>query len=200
MTSTAHWTEPSANVALGRRLGRMLPSYTVRYENTQQIVGQPALQPDILITANGRAPVVIEAEFMPAYTAEPEAKDRLGLEVRDTARTIDAAIALRYPEGADSLPDAVSEARLSYCVCYEDGTRFPESGWLEGSVEDLADLVRLVSVPQPFSASSQSPGRTSSPASRDCSECRRCCRRTVWLGPSSRTRWCSTSGWPDCTM
>ncbi len=33
-------------------------------------------------------------------------------------------------------------------MCYEDGTRFPESGWLEGSVEDLADLVRLVSVPQ----------------------------------------------------
>ena len=28
------------------------------------------------------------------------------------------------------------------------GSRFPESGWLEGSVTDLADLVRLVSVPQ----------------------------------------------------
>ena len=27
-------------------------------------------------------------------------------------------------------------------------TRFPESGWLDGSVGDLADLVRLVSVPQ----------------------------------------------------
>ena len=27
-------------------------------------------------------------------------------------------------------------------------SRFPESGWLEGSVTDLADLVRLVSVPQ----------------------------------------------------
>ena len=26
--------------------------------------------------------------------------------------------------------------------------RFPESGWLEGTVEDLADMVRLVSVPQ----------------------------------------------------
>ena len=38
--------------------------------------------------------------------------------------------------------------RLSYCVLYEDGSRFPESGWLEGGVEDLADLVRLVSVPQ----------------------------------------------------
>ena len=89
MTSTAHWTEPSANAALGRRLGRMLPSYTVLYENTQQIVGRPALQPDILITATGRAPVVIEAEFMPAYTAESEARDRLGLEVKGTARTVD---------------------------------------------------------------------------------------------------------------
>ena len=27
-------------------------------------------------------------------------------------------------------------------------SRFPTSGWLDGSVEDLADLVRLVSVPQ----------------------------------------------------
>ena len=151
MTSTAHWTEPSANYALGRRLGRILPSYTVLYENTQQIVGHPALQPDILITAPGRAPVVIEAEFMPAYTAEDEAKGRLGLEVRNTARQIDAAIALRYPDGledADDLSAAVSNARLSYCVCYQDETRFPASGWLEGSVEDLADLVRLVSVPQ----------------------------------------------------
>ena len=151
MTSTAHWTEPSANYALGEQLGQMLPSYDVLYENTRQIVGNSALQPDILITAPGRAPVVIEAEFMPAYKAETEAKDRLGLEVVGTARHIDAAIALRYPDGtedADDLSAAVSDARLSYCVCYQDGTRFPASGWLEGSVEDLADLVRLVSVPQ----------------------------------------------------
>ena len=129
----------------------MLPSYTVLYENTRQIVGQPALQPDILITAPGRTPVVIEAEFMPAYHAEEEAKGRLGLEVRNTARQIDAAIALRYPDGTadtDDLSAAVADARLSYCVRYQDGTRFPASGWLEGSVEDLADLVRLVSVPQ----------------------------------------------------
>ena len=120
-------------------------------ENTRQIVDRPGLQPDILITAPGRSPVVVEAEFMPARTAEQEAKDRLGLEVVGTARHIDAAIALRYPEGvedADDLSAAVSDARLSYCVCYADGTRFPESGWLEGPVEDLADLIRLVSVPQ----------------------------------------------------
>ena len=55
--------------------------------------------------------MVIEAEFMPAYTAESEAKDRLGLEVAGTARHIDAAIALRYPDGledSDNLSAAVS--------------------------------------------------------------------------------------------
>ena len=40
------------------------------------------------------------------------------------------------------------DARLEYAVFHEDGTRFPESGWLDGSPEDLAELVRLVSVPQ----------------------------------------------------
>ena len=144
-------TEPQANGELRRLLDRMLPAYKVTAENTQQIVGNPGLQPDILITAPGRAPVVIEAEFMPAYTAESEAKDRLGLEVAGAARHIDAAIALRYPDGvadAPNLGEAVRTARLSYAALYADDTRFPESGWLEGSVEDLSDLVRLLSVPQ----------------------------------------------------
>ena len=140
-----------ANSVLGGILAGMLQSYDVLSENTQQIVGHPGLQPDILVTARGRAPVVIEAEYMPARNVENEAKGRLGLEVAGTARYIDAAIALRYPHGIEdssNLSAAVSDSRLSYCVCYQDGTRFPESGWLEGSVADLADLVRLVSVPQ----------------------------------------------------
>ena len=143
--------ERNANHALGDLLRRMLPKYDVRYENTQQIVNRPGLQPDVLITAPGRSPVVVEAEFMPAYTAEVDAEGRLGLEVVDTARHIDAAIALRYPDAikdAYDLSPAISDARLSYCVLYSDGTRFPESGWLDGSVEDVSDLIRLVSVPQ----------------------------------------------------
>ena len=39
--------------------------------------------------------------------------------------------------------------RLAVVDCEGGGaSRFPESGWLRGSVEDLADMVRLVSVPQ----------------------------------------------------
>ena len=148
-----HQTEPSVNNAMGTLLQGMLPRSDVRSENTQAIYGHPGLRPDILITAPGRAPVVIEAEYMPAASVETEAKDRLGLETEADGRIIEAAIALRYPDEvgeAQDLSAALSDARLSYCVFTENGgaTRFPESGWLDGSVEDLADMVRLVSVPQ----------------------------------------------------
>ena len=149
-----HQTEPSANNATGGLLQAMLPRSRVRSEHTQAISGHPGLQPDILITAPGRAPVVIEAEYMPAHTVEVEARSRLGLEVASNGRPIEAAIALRYPEDlreAHDLHTALSSARLSYCVfteSAEDVHRFPESGWLDGDLEDLADMVRLVSVPQ----------------------------------------------------
>ena len=149
----SHQTEPSANNALGNLLQPMLPRSEVHSEKTGTIAGHPGLRPDILITAPGSAPVVIEAEYMPAAHAEEEAKDRLGLETTVNGRIIEAVIALRYPSEvgeAHDLHAALSEARLSYCFFTEDGgaSRFPESGWLDGSVEDLADMVRLISVPQ----------------------------------------------------
>ena len=148
-----HQTEPNANSAMGGLLQTMLPRSEVRSENTKAIVGHPGLQPDILITATGRSPVVIEAEYMPAATVLPEAKGRLGLESAVDGRIIEAVIALRYPNEVGEALDlgaTLSAACLSYCVFTENGgaSRFPESGWLEGSVEDLADMVRLVSVPQ----------------------------------------------------
>ena len=146
-------TEPSANNALGNLLQAMLPRSEVRSEHIGTIAGQPGLRPDVLISAPGSAPVVIEAEYMPAAHAEEEARQRLGLETTVFGRPIEAAIALRYPAevgDANDLQAALSEARLSYCVFSENGgaERFPESGWLDGNVEDLADMVRLVSVPQ----------------------------------------------------
>ena len=147
-------TEPNANNALGSLLQDMLPRSQVRSENTQAISGHPGLRPDIIVAAPGRSPVVVEAEYMPARTVEPEARSRLGLEVATNGRIIEAAIALRYPDSVSethNLPAALSSSRFDYCVFTEGATavhRFPESGWLEGAVEDLADMVRLVSVPQ----------------------------------------------------
>ena len=147
-------TEPNVNNALGVLLQAMLRRSAVRSENTRAIAAHPGLKPDILITAPGRSPVVIEAEYIPAATVEPEATSRLGLEVAEDGRIIEAVIALRYPDDigdAHDLHAALASARLSYCLFTEGDeapVRFPESGWLEGAVEDIADMVRLVSVPQ----------------------------------------------------
>ena len=151
-----HQTEPSANAALGSLLQHRLPGSQVRSENTQVIAGHAGQQPDILITTPGHAPVVVEAEYLPAYTAESDAKKRLGLATTVDSRPMEAVVALRYPEAvsqADDLPTTLREAGLSYCILTEgDGEqparRFPDAGWLDGSVDDLADLIRLASVPQ----------------------------------------------------
>ena len=83
--------------------------------------------------------------------------ERLGLRTTTDGRLIEAAIALRaiphrFADAPSIWSPRSSRARaLSYGVFTQDGegpSRFPASGWLDGSVEDLADLVRLVSVPQ----------------------------------------------------
>ena len=147
-------SEPSANNALRDLLQPMLSRSEVRSENTQFISGHPGLRPDIIVSAPGRSPVVLEAEYLPAATAEKEAIERLGMEVSTVGRPIEAAIALRYSlkvRDADDLHAALRSERLSYCIFTglpDDHERFPSSGWLEGDVGDLADLLRLVSQPQ----------------------------------------------------
>ena len=150
MTTTSRQAESSANTMLGALLQGMMRGASVRSEHTQVIEGQPALRPDVIITDSPhRAPVVVEAEYMPARSVESEAADRLGLPVVGDTRVIEAAIALRYPAdiaNASDLDNAIRSARLEYAVFYEDDTRFPVSGWISGGVSDLADMIRLVSV------------------------------------------------------
>ena len=149
-----HQAEGNANNVLGNLLRPMLGKASVLFESNRVIARQSGKRPDILITSPGRSPVVIEAEYDPARTVEPEARERLGMPVQNATRPIEAAIALRYPAGVDDAYDQraiLADAALSYCVFTVEGdttVRFPQSGWLDGSVADLADLVRLVSVPQ----------------------------------------------------
>ena len=149
MTTTSRQAESGANAALAALLQGMMRGASVRAEHTQVVDGQPALRPDIIITDSRRAPVVVEAEYMPARSVEAEALERLALPVVGDTRVIEAAIALRYPEDLESAPDiaeALAAARSEYCVHYKDGGRFPASGWISGGASDLADLIRLVSV------------------------------------------------------
>ena len=89
-------TEPNANNALGDLLRSMMPRCEVRSENTQTFSNHLGRHADVLITAPGRSPVVVEGEYEPAPEVEKDAFDRLGLAVQGEPRTIEAAIALRY--------------------------------------------------------------------------------------------------------
>ena len=144
-------TEPNANNALAVVLRGMLPLCTIRPETTQVFTKHPGRHADVLITAPGRAPVAIEAEYMSAREVEGDAKARLGLAVSGEPRSVEAAVALRYPRALQQsydLAQALLSAELSWCVLYDDASRFPQSGWLNGSISDLADFIHLVSVPQ----------------------------------------------------
>ena len=151
---SGHQTEPSANTALAGLLNGMMSGCLVRAEHTRLVAGHAGLQLDIAITAPDRAPVALEAEYFPARNVEAEAASRLGLPVVHESTPIEAAIALRYPHAlasADDLRAAIAGATLSWCVFSQneqDTQRFPAAGWLTGSVADLADLIRLVSIPQ----------------------------------------------------
>ena len=158
-----HQVEGNANNVLGNLLRPMMGKASVFIENTRVIRGSSGKHPDILITASGRSPVVIEAEYYPAIKAEAEARERLGMPVAEVSRPIEAVIALRYPSGLESSYDqltAITSNVLSYCVLTVERygpipdrailevNRYPESGWLTGTVEDLANSIRLVSSPQ----------------------------------------------------
>ena len=148
---SGHQTEPNLNNSLNRLLRTMMPGCQVISEVTQSIKEQTGRHCDVLVTAPGRAPVVVEAEYDPAAEVDIDARARLGVGIVGESRTVEAAIPLRYPrdlEKAYDTDEALSKSHLSYYTLHEDGSRFPESGWLEGSATDLADLIRIVSMPQ----------------------------------------------------
>ena len=139
--------EPVANTDLARLLDGMTGPATVEPEPPDAFPG--GRRPDLLITAPGRSPVVIEARQMPAANLEEDAAARFALNAVIGARELEAVIALRYPAGMTALT-ADTPLEFAALTRRPDGglDRFPESGWLEGRAVDLADLVRLVSVPQ----------------------------------------------------
>ena len=146
--------ESNANKALADLIKQVMHGRTAKAGHTRIVAGErkAAKKPDITITATGRSPVIIEAEYMPARDVEAEAKERLGYFIRNEQHSIEAVIALRYPDGFEFVKDIDKELAetedLEYCAVYPQGKRFPTTGWLKGSVCDLADLIHLVDVPE----------------------------------------------------
>ncbi len=145
-------SEQALNIELGNQLAKMLPGFsTIEAERTKVLAKKPGKRPDISITGQGRAPVIIEAEFDPAINVEEEAKGRLKSRLKNQSLPVESVIALIYPHElrqANNLKASLAKTRLRYRALYANENPFPEHGWLEGSISDLADLIHLIAVPK----------------------------------------------------
>ena len=119
----------------------------------------PRSKPDILITREDAPPIVIENEYRPASTVYDDCMKSVGREldpdVAGGVGTVNAVFAVRSPL---SLRDCATadEARrmltdgepLEYAVYHGDAerhVRFPQDGFISGSVRDFLQFIRPAS-------------------------------------------------------
>ena len=154
--------ESQLNGRIATLLGRMASRWDVSGENRGAFQGSQR-QPDILIVQPGAQPVVIENEYLPARTVEAEARDRLGesldASVVNASGRINAAVALRSPTelhdcaGLDDVDAMLTQGvTLEYALYAGPGgvdySRFPKSGFIPGSIRDLAAFVEYAATPE----------------------------------------------------
>ncbi len=149
MTTTEHTINDALAAALRGTVTRGATLSVVGSE-LSGMLRDSSEQPDILILEPNVSPVVCEVEVLPAISVEAEAISQLGKEVRDTGATILSSIALRLPTRIRSLQAAalLHELRIAadidmvlYTGSHPYGhARWPHSGWVRGSVADLANL------------------------------------------------------------
>ena len=149
-------TETAFNSELAKVLRRKHPRWPDRIgvEQTNVFSGAEGLQPDIIVRHPGGLPVSVETEYTPAQTVEQDAVERLGKTLQQTGDRIEQAIAVRIPNALASisqndLEEEIERTRLELCIFSgdsEDPDRWPETGWLDGSVDDLAACVELAAL------------------------------------------------------
>ena len=149
-------TETVFNSELAKALRKKHPRWSNRIgvEQTNVFSEAAGLQPDIVIRHPGGLPVVVETEYTPAATAEQDACQRLGKTLKETGQRIEQSIATCIPRvlgnvNQNNLEEEIEKAELKFCVFSgypENPDRYPESGWLDGSVGDLASCIELVAL------------------------------------------------------
>ena len=148
--------EPAFNPELAKALRKRHPRWSDRIgvEQTSVFSGEPGLRPDIMVRHPGGLPVAVETEYTPAHTVEADARERLGKTLQETGDSIEQALAVRIPKALASvsqndLEAEIEKATLEFCILSgnsESPQRWPETGWLDGSVDDLAACIELAAL------------------------------------------------------
>ena len=107
-----------------------------------------------MVSHPGGLPVVVETEYTPAQTVEQDARQRLGKTLQATGERIEQAVAVRIPDSLAGVRQSDLEAELEravlqFCIFSGDPQapdRWPETGWLDGTVDDLAGCIELAAL------------------------------------------------------
>ena len=154
--------ETQLNGRIATLLDRINPRWSA-YGETHGAFEGSQRQPDILVHQQGLRPVIIENEYLPARTVEPEALSRLGEELDEnivgTSAAINAVVALRSPldlrrclshDKVDSL--LRNGIQLEYALYTgkspDEYNRFPQQGFIPGNLKDLAAFISYAAVPE----------------------------------------------------
>ncbi len=151
-------SEKIVNAKLAECLRGKHPNWTVRAEQTNVFV-QKLKQPDIVVSHVGGLTVILETEFEPAPTVESDTRNRLGQIIKLTKEEVEQCIAVRLPISLREVPQehldsAIQTARYLFAIFTYDGQenlfgeneRWPDSGWLEGDLNDLASCIETVAL------------------------------------------------------
>ena len=155
MARQARTGEKTLNDRLAALLHTKHPRWVVEAESTRVLADKNAKAPDIVVNMPGGASVLLETEFLPAHGVEEDAEERLGETLAETGDTVEQVVAVRIPDSLAhvrqaALSAALEAERFDYClVSHVEGGRphrFPRSGWIQGSVDGLANFVESVAL------------------------------------------------------
>lgn len=152
MPPAEHRDEKALNAAIAVAIGRCHPQSVVEAERASKLVGS-AKQPDITVDAPGRERVLVENKYagVPARQLEQQCLGHFGTSWAEDDRPVRVVVGMRSPERLDQFSDedlaqgAFAEITFQWAMWSVNGddtpVRFPESGWLEGRIAELAAFV-----------------------------------------------------------
>ena len=146
-------TEQTINDELGRLLRESHPRWrdSIDTEKTRMLMEGAGQRPDVIVRHPGGQPVIIETELFPARSVEKDAKGRLGRSFTRDGNKVEQSISLCVPAeialaNQSQLSDELRKAKYKFCVHFEQGKHFdslrwPETGWVEGGLDDLVAFI-----------------------------------------------------------
>ena len=153
MNSHGNIPEGNYNAVLPSVTRPMLPGWKTGSQKTKQIRNSDRV-PDVMMESPRGAPVVVECKYdkqTNIAAVEKQVKTILGKETLK-GRTVELAVAVLYPpslsESSLQPEEALSGSVLKYVAYTTSDTgsteRFPDGGWLEGSLEKFAGFLETV--------------------------------------------------------